>query len=96
MRAEIAHCVRPRLAPGVRLDWDPLRRCHVLLRPEGLLVVNGTGAAILERCDGAHSIASIAAELGVRYGREGPQATEEIVAFLQRLARKRVVVCDGS
>jgi pyrroloquinoline quinone biosynthesis protein D len=67
----------------------------VLLRPEGLLVVNATGAAILACCDGEHSIASAAAELGVRYRCGVPRVTEEMVAFLDRLASKRLVVFDG-
>jgi pyrroloquinoline quinone biosynthesis protein D len=86
---------RPRLAPGARLQWDPVRQRHVLLRPEGLLVLNATGSAILVLCDGERSVASIAAELGPRRGRAVTEAIEEIVVFLDRLASKRLVVFDA-
>ena len=43
---------RPRLAPHVRLAFDPARQRHVLLTPETVTVLNGTGAAILGLCDG--------------------------------------------
>ena len=34
---------RPHLARQVRLDWDPVREQHVLLAPEGVLVLNQDG-----------------------------------------------------
>jgi pyrroloquinoline quinone biosynthesis protein D len=86
---------RPRLAPGARLQWDPVRQRHVLLRPEGLLVLNATGAAILVLCDGESSVASIAAELGTRYGRAVNEEIEQIVTFLDRLVSKRLVEFDA-
>src|SRR5262249_28395563 len=96
VKTELAPTSRPCLAPGVRLHWDDLRLQHVLLVPEGLLVVNATGAAILELCDGAPSIATSNAELSTRYGDVGhvqqEERQQEVVAFLDRLANKRLVV----
>ena len=43
---------RPLLAPFARYRWDPVRGEHQLVYPEGLLRLNGTGAAIVRRCDG--------------------------------------------
>jgi pyrroloquinoline quinone biosynthesis protein D len=95
VKTELAPDARPCLAPGTRLHWDHLRQRHVLLVPEGLLVVNATGAAILELCDGKRSIASIATELSKRFRHVVPaEIQEEIVAFLDRLASKRLVVCN--
>jgi pyrroloquinoline quinone biosynthesis protein D len=82
----------PRLSPFVRLQWEPVRGQHVLLRPEGVVYVNATGAAILHCCDGARSIASIAADLSTRYERV---VAGEVAAFLDRLASKRLVEYDG-
>jgi pyrroloquinoline quinone biosynthesis protein D len=68
----------------------------VLLVPEGLLVVNATGAAILELCDGERSIATIISELSTHYGDvehvQQEERQQEVVAFLDRLAGKRLVV----
>ena len=37
---------RPRLAPHVRLVYDQARQRHVLLTPETVTLLNGTGATI--------------------------------------------------
>ncbi|MER6125567.1 pyrroloquinoline quinone biosynthesis peptide chaperone PqqD [Streptomyces sp. NPDC001795] len=84
---------RPRLAPHVRLTFDPARERHVLLAPEAVSVVNGTGAAVLGLCDGQRTVAEIVAELSGRYDRV---AADEVRLFLARLAAGRCVeVGDG-
>ena len=50
-----------------RLDFDAVRQQHVLLYPEGAVLLNDTGAAILELCDGQRSIRAIADVLEERY-----------------------------
>jgi pyrroloquinoline quinone biosynthesis protein D len=79
---------RPRLAPHVRLTFDPARERHVLLAPETVSVLNGTGATILGLCDGKRTVAEIVAELHGRYDRV---ADDEVRLFLARLAAKRCV-----
>ena len=79
---------RPRLARRVRLEWDPVRERHVLLEPEGVLVLNQTGAAILGLCDGERTVAELVGELRVRYNRV---ADDEVLNFLSRLIAKRLV-----
>lgn len=49
----------PRLVRRARLRWDAARATHVLLFPEGLLVLNPSAAAVLGRCDGAHTVRAI-------------------------------------
>jgi pyrroloquinoline quinone biosynthesis protein D len=77
---------RPRLAPHVRLAYDQTRQRHVLLTPETVTLLNGTGAAILELCDGVRTLAEILAELGDRYDRV---ADSEVRAFLNGLLARR-------
>jgi pyrroloquinoline quinone biosynthesis protein D len=79
---------RPRLRRGVRLTYDRTRDTHVLLFPEGVLVLNATAAAVLELCDGQSTVEDIAVSLGSRY--EGVR-TEDITAVLTRLAERRAV-----
>jgi pyrroloquinoline quinone biosynthesis protein D len=79
---------RPRLAPHVRLAYDKARQRHVLLTPETVTLLNGTGAAILELCDGMRTVAEILAELRGRYDRV---ADAEVRAFLNGLLAKRCV-----
>jgi pyrroloquinoline quinone biosynthesis protein D len=84
---------RPHLARLVRLEWDPVRESHVLLAPEGVLVLNQTGATILGLCDGERTVVDIVEELRGRYDRV---AGDEVRDFLGRLAAKRwVEVGDG-
>jgi pyrroloquinoline quinone biosynthesis protein D len=79
---------RPRLAPHVRLRFDPARQRHVLLAPEAVSVLNRTGAAVLGLCDGRRTVAEILAELHRRYDHV---ADDEVRRFLDRLAAKRCV-----
>jgi len=79
---------RPRLAPHVRLRFDAARTCHVLLSPETVVVLNATGAAILELCDGRRTVTAIVAELRARYARV---ADDEVRRHLGRLAARRLV-----
>jgi pyrroloquinoline quinone biosynthesis protein D len=77
---------RPRLARHVRLRFDPARGRHVLLTPEAVTVLNGTGAAVLELCDGQRTVAEIVAELRGRYAHVDD---DEVRRFVDRLAARR-------
>ena len=79
---------RPRLARRVRLEWDPVREQQVLLEPEGVLVLNQTGATILGLCDGKRRVVEIVEELRERYNRVDG---DEVRDFLARLVAKRLV-----
>jgi len=79
---------RPRLLGHVRLTFDRVRERHVLLGPESVLLLNATGAAILELCDGRRTVAGIVHELGRRYERV---AEAEVRDYLDRMAANRCV-----
>lgn len=84
---------RPRLARHVRLTFCRTRQRPILLHPETVVVLNDSGAAIIELCDGQRTVAGIVAELGARY-RTVPD--DEVRRFLARLvARRCVVLADG-
>jgi len=88
MMAE-APLLRPKLVPHARYRWDAVRQSHQLVFPEGLLLLNETGAAIVERCDGrtlSELIESLA-ELTPQ-----PPPLDEVVAFLARLRDKGLLV----
>jgi pyrroloquinoline quinone biosynthesis protein D len=89
MPAPAAHDTdRPRLAPFVRLTFDSARERHVLLSPETVVVLNATGASILELCDGERTVAEIVAELRGRYAHV---VDDDVRAFLGRLLARRCV-----
>ena len=79
---------RPHLARQVRVQWDPVRERQVLLAPEGVLVLNQTGATILGLCDGERTVVEIVEELRGQYNRV---VGDEVRDFLARLVAKRWV-----
>jgi pyrroloquinoline quinone biosynthesis protein D len=82
---------RPRLARGVRLTFDPARERHVMLSPETVVVLNATGATVLELCDGQRTVAEIVAELSARYA---GVVDEDVRQFLDRLVARRCMEVD--
>lgn len=85
---EIRSTNRPYLSRQARLDWDSVREQHILLAPEGVIVLNQTGANILGLCDGERTVAEIVDELRAKYDHV---ADDEVRSFLSRLAAKRLV-----
>jgi pyrroloquinoline quinone biosynthesis protein D len=84
---------RPRLAPHVRLTFDAARQRHVLLTPETVTLLNDTGAAILELCDGERTVGEILGQLRGRYDRVGDDQVRTFLAGL--LAKRRVEISGG-
>jgi pyrroloquinoline quinone biosynthesis protein D len=75
---------RPMLARHARFRWDSARRQHEIVFPEGVLVLNASGTAIVERCDG-RLLEEIVAELTAESDDTRP---DEVRAFLRRLAAR--------
>ncbi len=71
-----------------RLDFDPVRQRHVLLYPEGTVLLNDSGAAILQLCDGHRCVSEIARILQERYGSD---VTADVVEYLSGLAERELV-----
>jgi coenzyme PQQ biosynthesis protein PqqD len=81
---------RPHLAAGCR--WAGDGENQTVLFPEGVLRLEGTGHAILTRCDGQHTFQQIVDELRVVYSAADPEKVRnDVGSFLERLQQKRVV-----
>jgi pyrroloquinoline quinone biosynthesis protein D len=71
-----------------RLEFDPVRQQRVLLYPEGVVLLNDTGGAILDLCDGHRSLGDVAAILQERYHRD---VTDDVIDYLSRLVERELV-----
>ncbi len=78
----------PALWRLARLDFDPVRQQRVLLYPEGVVLLNDTGGAILDLCNGRRSIAEIATLLQERYRCD---VTPDVIDYLSRLVESELV-----
>ena len=78
-RPQIAH---PVLAAGTRYRWDKVREQHQLVFPEGMMVLNESGTAIVQLCDG-RSTDDLIATLKDAY--PGSDPADDVHAFLGQL-----------
>lgn len=78
----------PRLWRLARLDYDPVRRRPILLYPEGAVLLNDTGAAVLELVDGKRTVTEIARVLGERYQTD---VTADVTEYLSGLAERELI-----
>jgi pyrroloquinoline quinone biosynthesis protein D len=78
----------PRLWRLARLDYDPVRQRRVLLYPEGAVLLNETGAAVLDLVDGKRTVGEIAGILGERYEAD---VTADVTEYLSHLAHRELI-----
>jgi pyrroloquinoline quinone biosynthesis protein D len=78
----------PKLPRMTRLHFDPVRQRPVLLYPEGAVLLNDTGAAILELCDGSHTVAQIVRILTERYQVD---VAGDVTDYLRLMAERELI-----
>jgi pyrroloquinoline-quinone synthase len=80
-----------RLASHARVKGDPVTGKPTLLYPEGMMILNSTGEAIVRLCDGARTARDIVASLATRY-QVSPEALErDVTEFLGQLRERQLV-----
>ncbi|MET9900467.1 pyrroloquinoline quinone biosynthesis peptide chaperone PqqD [Streptomyces sp. NPDC006446] len=77
---------RPRLPASALLRHDRTRDAEVLLLPERVVVLHGSGRAVLELCDGVRTVDEVITRLTA----EHPEHVEsaDVVSFLGRLRKE--------
>jgi len=78
----------PKLWKLARLEYDAVRGRPVLLYPEGAVLLNDTGRAILELVDGRRTIGQIATVLNERYQTD---VTADVIEYLTHLAERELI-----
>ena len=82
---------RPQLAARARLQTDKVTGKPILLYPEGVLVLNPTGRAIVELCAGQMSLQEIVQQLARRYAVAPEQIEPEVRKYLDRLRERNLL-----
>jgi pyrroloquinoline quinone biosynthesis protein D len=82
----VAVTAKPAIGKGFRLQWEPAQNAHVLLYPEGMIKLNGSAGEIMQRCDGARTIAAITADLERTFATTGLDA--DVAAFISMALAK--------
>jgi pyrroloquinoline quinone biosynthesis protein D len=81
---------QPRFAAGCR--WGTQGEERVVLFPEGMIRVQGTGQKILELCDGKRTVEEIVTALSATYtGAALGKIRDDVGSFLEALQQKRIV-----
>ncbi len=76
---------RPVLSRHARYRWDEVRQQHQIVFPEGVLVLNASGAAVVQLCDG-RSTNDLIFALEQQFPGGNPSA--DVSEFLERLSEK--------
>lgn len=79
---------KPRLAAKAKLRLDPKTQRYILLYPEKGLLLNATGAAILQRCSGQAPLAAIVRELALEFHSDPDVLQIEVLAFVRGLVER--------
>lgn len=87
---------RPALVKRARVRWDAARSSHVMVVPEGVLLLTEEGAEIVGLLDGRRTVADLVDALCAAH----PDAPREVIAddlrgYLQRLVDRGYVTLDG-
>ena len=77
--------LRPRLAAKARLRLDAKTGKHILLYPEKGLLLNATGTAILQQCNGEQTLSAIVTALAAQFQTEPTRLEPEVLVFVQGL-----------
>ena len=80
----------PCIAPGMRLQFEAVQDTWVLLYPEGMVKLNPSASAILQRCNGKLTVAAIVADLEAAFNATG--IAPEVINLLNEGVRRGWIV----
>lgn len=70
----------PALANGYRFQWEPAQDSHVLLYPEGMKVLGGSAAEIVQLIDGKNTVEEIVNTLEKKF--PDTDLKQDVIDFL--------------
>ena len=91
-RVIIAGDTKPTMPRHIKLRHDAGRGRWILLAPERLFDPDETAVSVLKLCDGARTVTEIVDALSKEYNAPADVIKGDVVAMLQELADKGVLV----
>ena len=88
--------MRPKLSSRARLQTDKVTGKPVLLYPEGVLMLNPTGHAVVSLCTGEATFGEIVANLAARYKIAPQDISPQIADYLNRLRERNLLEMTGA
>ena len=83
--------MRPRLSARARLQTDKVTGKPILLYPEGVLMLNPTGHAIVSLCTGENNFGEIVTKLAERYKKPPAEISPQVAEYLNRLRERNLL-----
>lgn len=83
--------MRPKLSSRARVQTDKVTGKPVLLYPEGVLMLNPTGHAIVLLCNGETTFQEIVGQLASRYKISVEEISPQIAGYLNRLRERNLL-----
>ncbi len=83
--------MRPKLSARARLQTDKVTGKPIVLYPEGVLMLNPTGHAIVALCTGESTFDEIVAKLAERYKIPAAQISPQVSEYLNRLRERNLL-----
>src|SRR5947209_20580219 len=91
----IPAAARPKISARARLQTDKLTGKPVLLYPEGALILNPTGHAIVSLCNGEASCGQIVDQLVAQYKVSAQEISPQASDYLNRLRAQNLLELRG-
>lgn len=82
---------RPKIAARARLHTDKISGKRVLLYPEGVLMLNPTGEAIVTLCTGRATLEEIVNSLAARYQTSPEAISPDVTEYLNRMRARNLL-----
>jgi pyrroloquinoline quinone biosynthesis protein D len=83
--------MRPKLSSRARVQTDKVTGKPVLLYPEGVLMLNPTGHAIVSLCTGEITFGEMVANLSTRYKKTPEEISPQVAEYLNRLRERNLL-----
>ena len=83
--------MRPKLSSRARLQTDKVTGKPIVLYPEGVLMLNPTGHAIVSLCTGDATFQEIVNQLAARYKVSVEEISPQVADYLNRLRERNLL-----